>query len=90
MPKALGGLGIRSMESLNNSLLARLGWKMTSNQSLFWVNSLRGKYLKNGVSFLNAPSTHSSWLWKGLLKRVLVLVFLVVLMWMFGILLEFP
>ncbi|XP_059450472.1 uncharacterized protein LOC132181296 [Corylus avellana] len=34
------------MESLNNSLLARLGWKMTSNQSLSWVDSLRG-LLKN-------------------------------------------
>jgi hypothetical protein len=70
MPTALGGLGIRSMESLNNSLLVRLGWKLTSNQSLFWVKSLRGKYLKNGISFLNAPYIpSSSWLWKGLLKN---------------------
>jgi hypothetical protein len=28
-PKALGGLGICSIEFLNNSLLAQLGWKMT-------------------------------------------------------------
>jgi hypothetical protein len=33
-PKALGGLGIPFMEFLNNSLLARLGWKMTINQPL--------------------------------------------------------
>lgn len=65
MPKALGGLSIWSMESLSNSLLVKLGWKPTSNQSLFWVDSLRGKYLRNDVSFLNAPSIHSSsWLWK--------------------------
>ncbi|XP_059454885.1 uncharacterized protein LOC132185077 [Corylus avellana] len=58
------------MESLNNSLLVRLGWKMTSNQSLLWVDSLRSKYLKNGISFLNAPTNpSSSWLWKGLLKN---------------------
>jgi hypothetical protein len=58
------------MEFLNKSLLARLGWKMTSNQPLFWVDVLRSKYLKNGISFLNAPSTPSfSWLWKGLLKN---------------------
>ncbi|XP_059436361.1 uncharacterized protein LOC132169326 [Corylus avellana] len=69
-PKSLGGLGIRTMESLNNSLLARLGWKMTSNQSLLWVDSLRSKHLKNGISFLNAASNpSSSWLWKGLLKN---------------------
>jgi hypothetical protein len=61
-PKSLGGLGIRSMEALNDSLLARLGWKMVSNQPLLWVDSLRGKYLKNGISFLNAPyNALSSW-----------------------------
>jgi hypothetical protein len=69
-PKSLGGLGIRTMEATNNSLLDRIGWKMTSNQPHLWVDSLRGKYLKNGVSFLAAPSnTLSSWLWKGLLKN---------------------
>jgi hypothetical protein len=69
-PKSLGGLGIRSMEDMNNSLLARLGWKMVSNQPHLWVDSLRGKYLKNGVSFLSAPSNSvSSWLWKGLQKN---------------------
>ena len=31
---------------------------------------LRGKYLKNGVSFLEvSPTFSSSWLWKGLLKN---------------------
>jgi hypothetical protein len=69
-PKSLGGLGIRSMASLNKALLARLGWKLVSNQPLPWVDSFRGKYLKHGVSFLNAsPSPLSSWLWKGLLRN---------------------
>lgn len=37
-PKAFGGLGIRSMGSSNNSLLARLGWKMTTNAPFFgWM-----------------------------------------------------
>jgi hypothetical protein len=40
-PKALGGLGIRSMELLNKALLSRLGWKLTSNQPLLWVDVLR-------------------------------------------------
>ena len=61
---------MHSIEFLNHSLLARLGWKLTSNQPLLWVEALRGKYLKNGVSFLNAPPNPSySWLWKGLLKN---------------------
>jgi hypothetical protein len=33
-PKALGGLGLHSMEFQNSSLLAGLGWKMTTNQPL--------------------------------------------------------
>jgi hypothetical protein len=51
-PKALGGLGLRSMEFHNSSLLARLSWKMTTNQPLLWVDALRGKYLQHGISFL--------------------------------------
>jgi hypothetical protein len=47
------------MESLNNSLLARLGWKMTINAPLLWVDALRGKYLRNGVNFLSV--TFSFW-----------------------------
>ncbi|GLT68113.1 hypothetical protein SLA2020_403720 [Shorea laevis] len=43
---------------------------MTSNQPLLWVDCLRKKYLKNGISFLNAsPNPLASWLWKGLLKN---------------------
>jgi hypothetical protein len=73
-PKVLGGLGICSMEFLNNSLLARLGWKLVSslnsNNSPLWVDALRGKYLRNRVSFLDAPfNPLSSWFWKGLLKN---------------------
>ena len=69
-PKSLGGLGIRSMAFLNNTVLARMGLKMVSNQPFLWVDSLRGKYLKNGVSFLHAPPNPlSSWLWKRLLSN---------------------
>ena len=69
-PKSLGRLGISFMEFLNNSLLARLGWKLTSNEPLLWVDALKGKYLQNGLSFLEAPSNPlSSWIWKGLLKN---------------------
>ncbi|XP_059451038.1 uncharacterized protein LOC132181824 [Corylus avellana] len=69
-PKSLGGLGISSMKFLNSSLLARLGWKLTSNEPLLWVDALKGKYLQQGFSFLEAPyNPVSSWLWKGLIKN---------------------
>ena len=58
------------MKFLNNSLLAQLGWKLTSNEPLLWVDALKGKYLQNGFSFLEVPSNpFSSWIWKGLLKN---------------------
>ena len=58
------------MEFLNNSLLARLGWKMMTNQPLLWVDALRGKYLGLGTSFLTISTKPlSSWLWKCLLKN---------------------
>jgi hypothetical protein len=41
--EGLSGLGLRSMEFQISSLLARLGWKMTTNQPLLQVDALRGK-----------------------------------------------
>lgn len=67
-PKALGGVGIKSMEFMNKAFLARLGWKLASDQPSLWVDVLQSKYFKHGVSFLNPGSNpSSSWLWKGLL-----------------------
>jgi hypothetical protein len=58
------------MEFVNNSFLAQLGWKMITNDSPLWVEGLRGKYLRNRVSFLDVPPNPlSSWIWKGLLKN---------------------
>jgi hypothetical protein len=69
-PKALGGLGICSMEYIHNSLLARLGWKLISKEPLLWVEAPSGKYLPNGISFLDVGvNPQSSWIWKGLLKN---------------------
>lgn len=39
------------MEFINNSLLARMGWKLHSKESLLWVEVLRGKYLPNDLFF---------------------------------------
>jgi hypothetical protein len=69
-PKALVGLGIRPLKFINHSLLARLGWKLTINDTAPWVDVLKSKYLKDNVPFLEASSSPTSlWLWKGLLKN---------------------
>jgi hypothetical protein len=68
-PKSLGGLGIRSLDTMNLSLLAKLGWNLTIKKPMLWVKALVGKYLNFGQNFLNvAPKPLDSWLWKGLLN----------------------
>ena len=59
--KSLGGLGIPSMKAMNDSLLARLGSKMVSNQPLLWVDSLRGIFSSMiGCSLLHQKCSMSS------------------------------
>jgi hypothetical protein len=45
-PKSLEGLGIRSMDTMNQSLLAKLGWILTTTQPMIWVKACFGKILK--------------------------------------------
>jgi hypothetical protein len=32
-----------------------MGWKLLSKESMLWVEALKGKYLPNDISFLDAP-----------------------------------
>lgn len=67
-PKSVGGLGLRTMELQNMSLLAKLGWSMLNSPDSLWVKVLASKYL-HGTSFLSTSgSASASWLWKGILK----------------------
>jgi hypothetical protein len=67
-PKSVGGLGLRTMEVQNSSLLAKLGWQILSSRDSLWVKALTSKYL-HASTFLSAQaSPSSSWLWKGILK----------------------
>jgi hypothetical protein len=67
-PKALGGLGMRSMKDVNLALISKLGWKLLTGLDSLWVSQLTGKYL-NFESFLSLSFLSStSWLWKGILK----------------------
>jgi hypothetical protein len=67
-PKAIGGLGMRSMKDVNLALISKLGWKLLTGSESIWASQLTGKYVQAG-SFLS-PSSHSaiSWLWKGIQK----------------------
>jgi hypothetical protein len=72
-PKYVGGLGIRTMELQNRALLSKLGWQIHSNQDLLWVRALKAKYLSIN-NFMDAPiKNNASYLWKGTIKKRLVI-----------------
>lgn len=67
-PKSVRGLGLRTMELQNISLLSKLGWSLLNSPDALWVRILTSKYF-HGSSFLSATGSPSaSWLWKGILK----------------------
>jgi hypothetical protein len=39
-PKTMGGLGLRRMQDMNLTLLAKLGWKMLANPPFSWVKHI--------------------------------------------------
>lgn len=61
------GLGLRSMKSMNRSLVAKLGWKIFWNYNKFWVFHLKAKYLLNGDFLQASTPRNSSWIWKGIM-----------------------
>lgn len=46
-PKSQGGLGIRSFELINKTLLAKLGWALAIGEERLWVKALKAKYFPN-------------------------------------------
>ncbi|XP_013639114.1 PREDICTED: uncharacterized protein LOC106344250 [Brassica oleracea var. oleracea] len=51
LPKFAGGLGFRDIETLNDSLLAKVGWRLLKNPHSFLARVLLGKYARDS-SFL--------------------------------------
>ncbi|KAL5763937.1 hypothetical protein ACOSQ2_016531 [Xanthoceras sorbifolium] len=47
-PKSKGGLGLKKMKNLNQSLLAKAGWRMIQPGAGLWSSLLHNKYFENG------------------------------------------
>lgn len=67
-PRALGGLGLRSIESITDVAIQRQTWNIASKRKSIWTNSVFSKLLR-GKSFwaINTP-TERSWGWRGILS----------------------
>lgn len=62
------GLGIRKTVYFNNACLAKLSWKVLTDDQNWWVHTVKSNYLKNN-DFLSAKIRQNySCAWKGTLK----------------------
>lgn len=67
-PKAWGGLGIKPMGSMNQVLLAKLGWRVLKEQDQMWANIMLSKYLDNYIHSKFYPKQQCSQTWRGITK----------------------
>lgn len=58
-PKFLGGLGFKNLEDYNDSLLAKLSWRIHSKPDSLLAQVLKGKYFPD-CSFLESKETSGS------------------------------
>ncbi|KAI5338965.1 hypothetical protein L3X38_018237 [Prunus dulcis] len=73
VPKEMGGLGVRLASQFNKAALAKLGWICLTNDSNWWAQIVRLKYLqKENFLALKKKSSHSS-AWQAILDARSVL-----------------
>ncbi|KAF7134747.1 hypothetical protein RHSIM_Rhsim08G0124600 [Rhododendron simsii] len=64
--KGNGGLGLHDLETFNQALLAKQGWKLISGTSSLFRQIFKGRYFPR-TSFWHAnASSQSSWAWKSI------------------------
>lgn len=68
LPKESGGLEFRRFKDLNQALLAKLAWKIASNEESLWVAAFRSKYLSYGSFFDCEVKPGDFWVWKSILN----------------------
>lgn len=59
-PKELGSLGFRLAHEMNLALLARLDWKVASNEDSLWIRTLKARYLKGSSIFQHSVGRSAS------------------------------
>lgn len=67
LPKYEGGLGFRDLETFNDALLARIGWRIMRNPSSLVARVLLGKYCKLSTFWDCTIATNASHGWRSVL-----------------------
>ena len=68
MPKSKGGLGLRKADAINKAFQCKLAWKVLTDESSLWVQSMKAKYLKNSCLLEYKRKSTDSPVWKSLLN----------------------
>ena len=66
-PKAVGGLGLRDLQSYNVVLLAKIGWRLLQNPNCLLGRVLFGKYCPNNNMLLATEPSSMSHSWRSIL-----------------------
>ncbi|KAH7542709.1 hypothetical protein FEM48_Zijuj02G0103000 [Ziziphus jujuba var. spinosa] len=61
-PKEMGGLGFRRFKDMNLALVAKLGWKLASDEECLWTRLMKAKYMRNETFFGCKHKTEASWI----------------------------
>lgn len=67
-PKQEGGLGIRSMQKTNISMLSKLGWRLTHETGSPWTEAVKAKYLTRNRKVWDPCSSNVSYTWRWIKK----------------------
>ncbi|XP_056851708.1 uncharacterized protein LOC130500775 [Raphanus sativus] len=67
LPKREGGLGFRDLETFNDALLARIGWRLIRNPTSLVAQVLLGKYCKTSTFWECSAPSEASHGWRSVL-----------------------
>lgn len=64
LPKANGGLGIRSMRDMNMALISKMTWQLCANVPKLWVKLVKSMYLRGKLILdMERTTSNASWIW---------------------------
>lgn len=68
LPKELGGMGFKDMESFNQALLAKQAWRLIHMEDCLMSRVLKGKYFENSMPLDAQLGRRPSYAWRSILE----------------------
>ncbi|GKA92683.1 RNA-directed DNA polymerase, eukaryota, reverse transcriptase zinc-binding domain protein [Tanacetum coccineum] len=67
-PKSQGGLGLRTMKMMNESLMIKYLWNLVSRKESLWVKWVNSYRLKGRCVWNLTVTKNTAWCWKSIMK----------------------